>query len=180
MARNGDNRKDKTSFCIVEAQSVKNTCTAENKGYEAGKKASGIKRHIAVDTNGLPHAIHVLAAEVANRNGAIGMCETHRKNLDLVEKVLCDGGYTGESFALGVKDILDAEVEIVKRTELHRFVVLPGRWVVERSFGWIGNRRRLRKNCERKLRYKPPNGCSGFWCIAIKEAASKGRLSPPR
>lgn len=49
----------KTSFCIVDAQSVKNTDTAENKGYDAGKKISGIKRHIAVDTQGLPHAIHI-------------------------------------------------------------------------------------------------------------------------
>jgi transposase len=96
------------------------------------------------------------------------MFETRRENLDLAEKVLCDGGYTGESFVLGVKEILDAELEIVKRTELHRFVVLPRRRVVERSFGWIENCRRLWKNCERKLRYKPSDGCSSFCRIAIK------------
>ena len=52
-------RNDKTKFIIVDAQSVKNTDTAEQKGYDAGKKVSGIKRHIAVDTNGMPHAISV-------------------------------------------------------------------------------------------------------------------------
>ena len=58
--RISDDRAEKTSFWIVDAQSVKNTETAENKGYEAGKKILGIKRQIAVETNGLPHAIRVI------------------------------------------------------------------------------------------------------------------------
>ena len=66
-----EGRKEKTSFCIVDAQSVKNTDTAEEKGYDAGKKVSGIKRHIAVDTNGLPHAIGVTTANVIDREGAL-------------------------------------------------------------------------------------------------------------
>ena len=57
-----------TSFCIIDAQSVKNTDIAENKGYDAGKKISGIKRHIAVDTQGLPHAIHITTANVTDRD----------------------------------------------------------------------------------------------------------------
>ena len=59
----------KSRFCIVDAQSVKNTDSARNKGYDAGKKVSGIKRHIAVDTQGLPHAIHVTTANVTDRAG---------------------------------------------------------------------------------------------------------------
>jgi Transposase DDE domain len=66
-----DNRKAKTSFGIIDAQSVKNTSSARSKGYDAGKKVSGIKRHIIVDTNGLPHAISVTTADVTDRNGAI-------------------------------------------------------------------------------------------------------------
>ena len=66
-----EGRKEKTSFCIVDAQSVKNTDTAEEKGYDAGKKVSGIKRHIAVDTNGLPHAIGITTANVTDREGAL-------------------------------------------------------------------------------------------------------------
>ena len=66
-----DGRKEKTSFCIVDAQSVKNTDTAEEKGYDAGKKVSGIKRHIAVDINGLPHAIGVTTADVTDREAAL-------------------------------------------------------------------------------------------------------------
>ena len=76
-----DGRKAKTSFIIIDAQSVKNTDTAENKGYDAGKKVSGIKRHIAVDTNGLPHAIGVTTADVTDRNGALEIFKL--KNLHL-------------------------------------------------------------------------------------------------
>ena len=64
---------------------------------------------------------------------------------------MVDGGYTGENFAKAVKKITGAEVEVVKRGEMHTFVVLPVRWIVERSFGWIDNARRLWKNCERSL-----------------------------
>ncbi len=64
VVRQNNGRKEKTSFCIIDAQSVKNADTAKEKGYDAGKKISGIKRHIAVDTQGLPHAIYVTTAEV--------------------------------------------------------------------------------------------------------------------
>ena len=64
-------RKEHTSFCIIDAQSVKNADTAEEKGYDAGKQVSGIKRHIAVDTQGLPHAIVVTIASVTDRAGAL-------------------------------------------------------------------------------------------------------------
>lgn len=68
-----------------------------------------------------------------------------------VKKVLADGGYRGEVFVRHVRELLRAKVEVVKRNELHRFVVLPKRWVVERSFGWLEKYRRLWKNYERKL-----------------------------
>jgi transposase len=144
-------RKSKTSFCIVDAQSVKNTDTAEEKGYDAGKKISGIKRHILVDTNGLPHAIHITTANITDRNGAKEAIKINKKNLSKVEKILADGGYTGENFAEAIGKLIGAKVEIAKRNELHTFKVLPQRWVVERSYGWLEKFRRMWKNCERKL-----------------------------
>jgi len=132
-----DTRHESTSFCIVDAQSVQNASSAEEKGYDAGKKVSGMKRHIAVDTNGLPHAIHITTANVTDRAGAIAIFQSHATNLPRVENVLVDGSYTGEPFAAAVKGILGASVEIVKRNELHSLVVLPKRWVVERSFSWL-------------------------------------------
>lgn len=70
-ARTKQGRKSSTRFLIVDAQSVKNSDSAGQKGYDAGKKISGIKRHIAVDTQGFPHAIAVTTAEVTDRKGAL-------------------------------------------------------------------------------------------------------------
>ncbi|EOO58612.1 hypothetical protein IKE_06227 [Bacillus cereus VD196] len=79
------------------------------------------------------------------------MCEKHKKSLDKVTNMLCDGGYTGKSFAQSIEEAIDCTVEIIKRSELHKFVVLPKRWIVERTFAWLENYRRLWKNCERTL-----------------------------
>ena len=129
---------------------MKNTDTAGEKGYDAGKKVSGIKRHIAVDTQGLPHAIAITTADVTDRKGALLALSARAEYLPEVKKVLVDGGYTGEPFAKGVAEIIPGTtVEVVKRNELHTFAVLPKRWIVERSFGWLEKCRRLWKNCER-------------------------------
>ncbi len=113
---------------MIDAQSVRNTDTAEQKGYDAGKKVSGIKRHIAVDTQGLPHAVCVTTANMTDRSGALMLLENN-----------------------GVKERMGATVEVAKRNELHPFKVIPKRWVVERSFGWLEKCRRLWKNPEHKL-----------------------------
>jgi transposase len=146
-----DGRNEKTSFVIIDAQSVKNTDTAEEKGYDTGKKVSGIKRHIAADAQGLPHAIHITTANVTDREGAIEMMSDAKENLADVKNVLVDGGYSGEKFSSEITDIIGATVEVAKRSELHKFVVIPKRWIVERSFAWIKKCRRLWKNCERKI-----------------------------
>src|SRR5205823_4030916 len=97
--RTSNGREEKTSFCIVDAQSVKNTDTAEEKGYDGGKRVSGIKRHLATDTQGLPHAIEVTTAAVADRDGAILMVEREKENLSDVKNVLTDGSSLGILFA---------------------------------------------------------------------------------
>jgi transposase len=74
-----------------------------------------------------------------------------KDNLSDVKNVLVDGGYSGENFSLAIKNSIGATVEVAKRSELHKFVVIPKRWVVERSFGWLEKCRRLWKNCERKI-----------------------------
>ena len=132
---------------------MKNTDTAALKGYDAGKKVSGIKRHIAVDTQGLPHAIAVTTAEVTDRKGALQAMRRCKTNLCKIQNVLADSGYVGQPFAQAVKETLGEEVtvQIAKRSELHKFAVIPKRWVVERSFAWLDKNRRLWKNCERKL-----------------------------
>ena len=137
----------------MDAQSVKNTDTAGLKGYDAGKKISGIKRLIAVDTQGLPHAVAVTTAEVTDRKGALQAFKRCKAVLNRVQSVLTDSGYTGEPFARGVREVLGEQVtvQIAKRSELHTFKVMPKRWVVERGFAWLDKNRRLSKNCERWL-----------------------------
>ncbi|SDY79242.1 Transposase [Acinetobacter kyonggiensis] len=150
-ARISNGRKEQTSFIIIDSQSVKNTDTARDKGYDAGKKVSGIKRHIIVDTQGLPHGILVTTADKTDHQGALDAVRLNKQILQNVEVVLLDGGYTGEPFSLAVKNLIRARVEVAKRSELHRFAVIPQRWVVERSFAWLEKCRRLWKNCERYL-----------------------------
>jgi transposase len=116
-----------------------------------GKKIAGIKLHLGVDILGFPHAVHATTADVQDREGALEMIKICKDNLSKVIKVMCDGGYTGEEFAKAVKDLIGADVEVVKRSELHEFVVIPKRWVVERTNGWLENFRRLWKDCERQI-----------------------------
>ena len=79
---------------------------------------------------------------------ALGHCAA---DMQAVQSILADGGYVGQPFALAVEELLGAQVQIAKRSELHTFAVMPQRQVVERSFAWIEKCRRLWKNCERKL-----------------------------
>ena len=116
-------------------------------------KKSGIKLHIAVDALGLPHGAIITPANVTDRDGAAWLLFCHRSfggKFHRLKKLLVDGGYTGKDFARRVMSLVGAEVEVAKRNELHKFVVLPKRWIVERTFGWLDKCRRLWKNCERK------------------------------
>ena len=169
-ARQSNGRKEQTSFCIVDSQSVKNADSADDKGYKAGEKVSGIKRLIAVDTQGLPHALHVTTANVTDRSGALAMFDKRQADLSQVQKVLVDGGYTGIPFAAAVQRLLGASVEVVRRHKLHTFVVLPKRWVVERSFAWLEKCRRLWKNCERKLNTSLPMVVLAFAALILKRS----------
>ena len=97
----------------------------------------------------MPHTITATTANVTDRDGAIEMIALFRSRLPSVLKLLCDGGYTGEGFAEAIYELIGAAVEIAKRSDLHKFVVIPKRWVVERTFGWIDKYRRFWKNCEK-------------------------------
>ncbi len=126
-----------------------------SKGYDAGKKVSGVKQHIVVDivvdTQGLPHGIAITTADINDRAGALEAFKSNKPTLSKVESVLVDGGYTGEPFANATGEILVASIQVAKRSELHTFAVIPQRWVVERSFSCLENCRCLWKNTEHKL-----------------------------
>lgn len=106
-----------------------------------------------MDTQGLTHAICITTANISDREGAKTLLTQNTKNLNKVKNIMVDGGYRGEKFANSVKVILGETVttQVAKRNEVHKFEVIPTRWVVERSFAWLEKNRRLWKNCERHL-----------------------------
>jgi transposase len=166
--RRKNGRNEETSLLIVDSQSVKNTDTAEAKGYDAGKKVSGIKRHIAVDSLGLPHGLDITTADIGDREGMLETLRLYRANLKSVKSVLADGGYTGEMFEDEVKKILGCPVQIAKKSECEGFVVIPKRWIVERSFAWLQKSRRLSKNCERHLNNSLNMTVCALLAVALK------------
>jgi len=93
----------------------------------------------------------VTAANISDKAGALEMAKNNSSSLAHVISFLCDGGYAGKPFSDRIKETTGANVEVVKRNELHQFQVLPKRWIVERSFGWLDKCRRLWKNCEQHL-----------------------------
>ena len=133
----------------LDSQSVKTTAVPSSRGFDAGKKINGRKRHILVDTLGLIITMAVTTAAVQDRDGARVLLRsfgTHRKKL---RKVWVDGGYRGE-LVEWVKRTFRYCLEVILRSDdMKGFVVLPKRWVVERTFAWLSNHRRLSKDYER-------------------------------
>jgi putative transposase len=134
---------------IIDAQSVKTTLVGgEARGFDAGKRVKGRKRHIIVDTLGLILAVVIQSAAVQDRDGAVEVLETLKKTWYRIIKVFADGGYRGQLTKKAAR-LFNIEIEIVKRDEMHRFKVLPKRWIVERTFSWLDTNRRNSKDYER-------------------------------
>jgi putative transposase len=142
-------KNEEPSMGIIDAQSVKNTLvSSENKGFDAGKLIKGIKRHIIVDSLGLLLAVVIQNASVQDRDGAQSVIENMKENWIRIIKLFADGGYSGKLIEK-VKLLFNIDVEIIKRSEMHTFKILPKRWIVERTFAWIDTNRRNSKNYER-------------------------------
>jgi putative transposase len=120
-------------------------------GYDAGKKINGRKRHLIVDTLGLILAVTVHAADIQDRDGAKLVFEKLKGRFHRLKLIWADGGYAGQLVSW-VKDGFRKTLAIVKRSDdVKGFVVLPKRWIVERTFGWLGRYRRLSKDYEGRM-----------------------------
>ena len=149
--RLAEGRNRHPSAAILDSQSVKSTESSDERGYDAGKKVNGRKRHILVDTIGLVLFVMLLPANLQDRDGARQLlaaffAASPRRR---VRHIWADGGYAGALIDYA-RRFWRCLIEIVKRSDLHRFKVLPRRWVVERTFGWLGRYRRLNRDYERQ------------------------------
>ena len=146
-----EGRKPAPSAGIVDSQSVKgaDTVSAATRGYDAGKKINGRKRHIVVDTIGMLLVVMVTTAAVQDRDGGRGILKRLAATIGSVRHVFADGGYQGQLVAIA-KRAWAITVEVVRKPADQRgFAVLPRRWVVERTFSWLMRQRRLVRDYER-------------------------------
>jgi putative transposase len=144
-------RNELPSIAIIDSQSIKGTCFIEQTGYDAGKKIKGRKRHLLTDTQGLIIDVIVHSAGIQDRDGAKLLLKQAETELENIEKIYADGGYAGKLIEY-VHNRHNTKLEIIKRTELHKFVVLPKRWIIERTNSWMTGVRRLARDYENTVR----------------------------
>lgn len=143
-------RQSLPTAAVIDSASVRgaDTVPARSRGYDAGKRVNGRKRHIAVDTGGLLLAVVVTIAGLQDRDGACQLLAALRARFSTIALVWADGGYAGRLVAWA-QAVLGFAVTIVKRTDdLTGFRIIPRRWVVERTLAWISKHRRCVRDYE--------------------------------
>jgi putative transposase len=147
--REEEGKKKQPTAAIIDAQSVKATLVSgESRGFDAGKKISGVKRHIIVDTLGLVLCVFIHSASIQDRVGAVLVIEKLVYKWKKIIKIFADGGYMG-TLIEKTQSKFNITIEIIRRSDLTQFKVLPKRWIVERTFAWLDTNRRNSKFYER-------------------------------
>jgi len=150
-ARVLEGRNREPTAAVLDSQCVKGSAQGGQYGYDAGKKVKGRKRHIVVDVLGFILAIVITPASVQDRDGAVPVVEQVALEHATIQKLWADGAYTGEVIE-NLRKRTNIDIELVKRSDdMRGFVVLPHRWVVERTFGWMERFRLLSREVERSI-----------------------------
>ena len=162
-------REESASVCIIDSQSVKTTkAGGEARGVDGGKKIKGRKRHITVDTQGLLLYVQVHQANIYDGKAAFEVIKETKYKSDRLQKVYADGGYRGE-LVEKVNNELGMDMEMTLRSDKStEFKPLPKRWVVERSFAWLEDFRRLAKDYERTVESSQTMVYLAFIAMMIK------------
>ena len=140
--------KHPTAGCL-DSQSVKCTAVPGQRGFDAGKKVNGRKRHILVDTLGLLLTVAVTAASVQDRDDARLLLRHLPGSCKKLKRIWVDGGYSGRLVDWVAEQFKFCLAVVLRLRETRKFILLPRRWVVERTFGWLNQSRRLSKSYER-------------------------------
>jgi len=148
--REGAGRGASPSAAVIDSQSIK-APQAKTRGYDAGKKIVGRKRHIAVDTDGRLLMVNLTPADISDSAGATAILEAIHKRWPWVKHLFADSAYDRLKL-MDKAAYLDFIVEIIRRSDDQKgFQVLPRRWVVERTFGWMVRWRRLVRDYEQRI-----------------------------